>query len=74
MIVCFTQSFFFLKFPFISVLFPRHKYRGEKSVNIFSKLLFAAGIDLFSQGRIDTNWPVKLGYGRRVRKDILLNA
>lgn len=32
-------------------------------MNIFSKLLFAAGFDIYSQGRIDTNRPVKLDYG-----------
>lgn len=46
----------------------------KKSVNIFSKLLFAAVFAIYSQGRIDTNKPVNLGYGRRIRKGILLNA
>lgn len=47
---------------------------GGKSVNIFSKPLFAAGFAIYSQGRIDTNRPAKLGYGRRVRKGILQNT
>lgn len=43
-------------------------------MNIFSNLLFAAVFDISSHGRIDRKRPVKLDYGRRIRKNILLNA